>query len=178
MSRRTSSADPHASARAAWRLRLLGRPALVAADGSRSMALRPKDAALLALVALAGPIQGDRLAAMLWPTATARQADTSLRQRVFRLRRDSGVALVEHTGATMTLAAGVDIDLPATLAAIHSDESAGRAELFGDVDFDDLPELAEWLRGARAQWREQRDAALAAAAAECEQSGASARSAA
>ena len=171
---RPTRATAHASARAAWRLCLLGRPALVASDGSRSLALRPKDAALLALVALAGPVQSERVAAMLWPSATSRQADTSLRQRIFRLRRDSGTALID-TGATMALASDVAVDLAETLAAIRSDENAGRAELLGDLDFDDLPDFAEWLRGEREQWRERRDGALAAAVAECEQSGAVAR---
>ena len=67
------------------------------------MALRPKDAALLAVIALSGPIKADHLAAMLWPAASARQADTSLRQRLFRLRRDSGAALVSG-GSLLSLA--------------------------------------------------------------------------
>src|SRR6516165_9763233 len=111
---RPTRASTHA--RAAWRVCLLGRPALVAsAEGGRSLALRPKDAALLALVALAGPVQSERVAALLWPTATARQADTSLRQRIFRLRRDSGATIVD-TGVTMALAADVEVDLAAALA--------------------------------------------------------------
>ncbi|MBV9891128.1 MAG: AAA family ATPase, partial [Rhizobacter sp.] len=172
--RPTRVAATRASPRAAWRLCLLGRPTLVAADGSRSLALRPKDAALLALIALAGPVQSERVGAMLWPEATARQADTSLRQRIFRLRRASGAALVE-TGTALVLAHDVDLDLSATLAAIGSDENAGGAELLGDVDFDDLPEVAEWLRGERARWHKQRDEALAAAVTECEHGGAIAR---
>src|SRR5215831_15559653 len=122
MPRQTRATAP-TSTRAEWRLCLLGRPALVATvDAGRSLALRPKDAALLALVALGGPVQS---------------------QRIVRLRRDSGATLVD-TGATMALAAGVDVDLAATLAAIGSDENAGRAELLGDLDFDDLPDFAEW----------------------------------
>ena len=46
----------------------------------------------------------------------------------------------------VTLAGDVDTDLAATLAAIAVDEHAGRDELLGDLDFDDLPELADWLR--------------------------------
>ena len=88
----------------AWRLRLFGRPALVEAETQREVGLRPKDAALLAVVALAGPIEAAHLAAWLWPAASARQADTSLRQRLFRLRRDSGATLVT-TGALLGLAA-------------------------------------------------------------------------
>jgi DNA-binding SARP family transcriptional activator len=159
---------------ATWQLRLLGRPALVSMAPARSIALRPKDAALLAVVALSGPIQSAHLAAMLWPTATTRQADTSLRQRLFRLRRETGQALVS-SGALMSLAPGVSPDLGATLEQIDLDEHAGRADLLGDLDFDDLPELAAWVGAERQKWREQRDAALAAAAAFCEKTGAVAR---
>ncbi len=157
-----------------WQLRLLGRPALVATASTRSIALRPKDAALLAVVALSGPIQSERLGAMLWPTVTARQADTSLRQRLFRLRREAGKALVT-SGSPVSLAPGLGHDLTTTLEQIHQDEHAGQAELLGDLDFDDLPELAAWLQAEREKWRQQRDGALAAAAASCEKSGAVAR---
>jgi hypothetical protein len=164
----TTARGPRKEPAPAWQLRLLGRPGLLAADGLRSIALRPKDAALLALVALAGPIQSDHVAALLWPTATGKQADTSLRQRLFRLRRETGMALV-GSGATMTLEPGLGHDLAATLEQIAIDEHAGRAELLGDLDFDDLPDLAAWVGAERRKWSEQRDSALAAAAAACEQ---------
>ena len=79
------------------------------------------------------------------------------------------------SGALMSLAPGLGHDLAATLEQIAVDEHAGRAELLGDLDFDDLPELAAWVGAERRKWREQRDAALAAAAAACEQAGAIAR---
>jgi hypothetical protein len=64
-----STADrDDAAASGAWRLRLLGTPALVSADGIRSLALRTKDAALLDVIARAGPIQSERVAALLWPS--------------------------------------------------------------------------------------------------------------
>jgi len=170
----TTTRGPRKEPAPAWQLRLLGRPGLVAADGLRSIALRPKDADLLALVALAGPIQSDHVAALLWPAATGKQADTSLRQRLFRLRRETGMALV-GSGATMTLEAGLRHDLAATLEQIAVDEHAGRAELLGDLDFDDLPDLAAWVGAERRKWNEQRDSALAAAASDCEQAGAIAR---
>jgi len=68
----TTTRGPRKEPAPAWQLRLLGRPGLVAADGLRSIALRPKDADLLALVALAGPIQSDHVAALLWPAATGK----------------------------------------------------------------------------------------------------------
>ncbi|MCB2021949.1 MAG: hypothetical protein KDG44_14220, partial [Burkholderiaceae bacterium] len=57
----------------AWQLRLLGRPCLASVPPGRTIVLRPKDAALLAVVALSGGIKADHLSAMLWPGASARQ---------------------------------------------------------------------------------------------------------
>ncbi|MBE7420575.1 MAG: AAA family ATPase [Ideonella sp.] len=157
-----------------WRLQLLGQPALIAQGDQRTLPLRPKDAALMALIALAAPIKGERVAALLWPAASARQADTSLRQRLFRLRRETGMHLVS-SGALLQLSAEVVPDLAATLQRLRGDEDAGRAELLGDLDFDNLPELAQWVRAERRKWREQRAEVLAAMAAACEKDGAVAR---
>ncbi len=157
-----------------WELRLLGPPALVARDPDRTLALRPKDAALLALVALAAPVKPGQIAAMLWPAASARQADASLRQRIFRLRRETQATLVS-TGALLQLAGDLAADLDAALARLRDDEHAAAGELLAGLDFDDLPELADWLRAARRRWREQRLQALAEAAAASEQQGALAR---
>lgn len=150
-------------------LRLLGAPALVV--GGRVIALSAKDAGLLALVALAGPIRADRVAVMLWPAATTRQADTSLRQRLYRLRREAGVLLVS-AGTTLRLSPDTRTDLAPALDAITSNELARADELLGDLDFEDLPELAEWMRAQRRAWRGQCNAALAAAADRCEKEGA------
>ena len=153
-------------------LRLLGTPRVEA--GARVLRLSPKDAALLALTALAGPIRAERVAALLWPSAAARQADTSLRQRLYRLRRDATTPLVT-SGPMLGLAPEVRTDLADELECIGLDESAGGAELLGDLDYGDMPDFAEWLRLERRKWRERRDAALAAAASECERAGAIAR---
>lgn len=148
---------------------LLGVPRLHVGD--RSIALSAKDAALLVLVACAGPLRAERVAALLWPTASASQADTSLRQRLYRLRREAQIPLVD-SGATLALRPDVRTDLADALAAIASDEHAGAGELLGDLAFDELPDFAEWLRALRRHWNEQRAAALAAAADRCEKEGA------
>jgi DNA-binding SARP family transcriptional activator len=157
-----------------WRLVLLGLPRLTRDDPASSLRLSPKDAALLALVALDGPVAADHVAALLWPAVEGHKANTSLRQRLFRLRRECGANVVT-AGSVLQLAPGVYTDLSPTLACIASDTEAGRDELLGDLDFDDQPELAAWARMARSRWREQRDAAIATAAARCEASGAIAR---
>ncbi|MCO5124543.1 MAG: AAA family ATPase [Rhizobacter sp.] len=174
----SASPDPAGSGLArpehAWQLRLLGRPCLASLPPGRTIVLRPKDAALLAVVALSGGIKADHLSAMLWPGASARQADNSLRQRLFRLRREASNPLVT-TEAQLHLARGIGTDIEPTLHRILEDETAGQDELLGDLEFDGLPDLAEWLRAERRKWRDQRTSALADAAAACEKSGAVAR---
>lgn len=154
-----------------WRLVLLGLPHLAREEPPATLRLSPKDVALLAVVALDGPVAADRVAALLWPSVGSRKADASLRQRLFRLRRECGSNIV-LAGGLLRLAPGVDTDLGAALSSLTTDAEAGRDELLGDLEFDDLPELADWVRSARAQWRERREAAMSAAAAQCEASGA------
>jgi DNA-binding SARP family transcriptional activator len=151
---------------------LLGAPAVAVAG--RRIALSAKDAALLCLAARAGPIRADRVGALLWPASTARQADTSLRQRLYRLRRDAGVPLVSG-GTMLELAPHVQTDLATRLAQLAHDEQAPTGDLLGDLDFDALPELADWLHAQRRDWRASCGDALAAAAAQCEHDGALAR---
>jgi DNA-binding SARP family transcriptional activator len=157
-----------------WCLQLLGVPCLVRTGSPQMVRLSAKDAALLAVVALDGPVPPEHAAALIWPAVDHRKADTNLRQRLFRMRRDLGANLV-NGGALLRLAPEVETNLAATLARIASDENAGRDELLGTLQFEDLPELARWLHAARTRWHEQRDAALAGAAAQCESSGAIAR---
>ena len=75
-----------------------------------SAALAPRDAALLAWLALEGPTPRSRLAALLWPQSTPESAGNALRQRLFQLRRQLGVELVSGS-AILSLAAGVEHDL-------------------------------------------------------------------
>ena len=144
-----------AEAAAQWQLRLLGEASLVERGSLRAIVLRPKDAALLALVALTGSVQPEHVAGLLWPAATARQADTSLRQRLFRLRRETGATLVV-TSAQLSLATDLSTDLAPVLDLLREDEQAGRSELLGDLQFDKLPELAAWVGAERQRWRGQR----------------------
>lgn len=157
-----------------WTLRLIGCPALVAPHGATRIDLRPKDAAMLAVVALAGPVAPGRLTSWLWPDARGGRADNNLRQRLFRLRRDSGRQLV-LAAPLLALAPDLRTDVEAALDALSSDPQAAREELLADLRFDELPELDDWLSAERRRWRTRRDDAIAAAAAECERRGALAR---
>ncbi|MFT3665848.1 hypothetical protein [Piscinibacter sp.] len=146
------STVPDTSAAGRWQLLLLGTPRLLRDDASSAVVrLSVKDAALLAIVALDGPVAAERVAALVWPGADTRKADTSLRQRLFRLRRECGAAIVA-SGSRLALAEGVATDLAATLARIATDPDAGRDALLGDLAFDDWPELADWVRQARTRW--------------------------
>ena len=151
------------------RLCLLGRPRIVVA--ARSIDLSPKDGALLALAALAAPIRPERVAGLLWPDASVRQADASLRQRIYRLRRDTGHPLVT-SGASFGLETGVTTDAASELAALAAQGHWPLPELLGDLAFDALPEFSGWLMAQRQQWREDGLEALVACAERKEREGA------
>lgn len=149
-----------------WRLQLFGAPQLVQPERS-ALALSRKDAALLALVCLAGPLPTARAASLLWPEATAAGAVNNLRQRLYRLRRDTAARLVEAADS-MTLApdlAGVQWPAPQALAG---DSGAWDGEPLGAHDYDDHPDFAAWLQQQREGWRNRRTEALAALADEAE----------
>ncbi len=119
-------------------LQLAHSPCFVDADGS-ACALAPRDAALLAWLALEGPTPRARLATLLWPDSEPETARNSLRQRLFQLRKQLGAALVSGS-TTLALAAGVTHDL---------DDSDS---VLGDAMHDFGAELLAWL----AQQRERR----------------------
>ena len=106
------------------------------ADGSSS-ALAPRDAALLAWLALEGPTPRTRLAELLWPESGLTAARNTLRQRLFRLRKHCG-ELVEG-GEILRLAGAVRHDLG---------DSDG---VLGGLQFPDAPALDAWLREQREQ---------------------------
>jgi DNA-binding SARP family transcriptional activator len=159
---------------ARWCLRLLDSPSLIRSDASATKRLSPKDAALLALIALDGPLESGHAAALIWPDATEKKGDASLRQRLFRLRRETGASLVE-TGALLKLAPDLETDLDATLARLAEDEHAAAGDLLPGLSFDAQADLSDWLIEARRRWRTRRDAVLTEAAQACEASGAVAR---
>lgn len=124
-------------------LALRGAPQ-VRADGP-PRPLSALDGALLAWLALEGATARERLAALLWPHSDPASARNALRQRLFRLRRQAGVDLVEG-GAVLQLAAGVVHDLGAVDPAGPL-EAAG---LLAELTLPECPALDEWLRQQRA----------------------------
>lgn len=152
---------------AAWSLVLFGAPQLTHADRP-AKALSRKDAALLALVSLAGPLPTARAASLLWPQAPATGAVNNLRQRLYRLRRDTEARLVEAAASLALAPDFAGLQLP-TREALSADSGAWDGELLGAHEYDDHPDFAAWLQQQREAWRARRCEALATLAYEAEQ---------
>jgi DNA-binding SARP family transcriptional activator/tetratricopeptide (TPR) repeat protein len=92
----------------AIRLELSNRALLHA--GSGALVLNARDAALLAWLAIEGPTTRGRVAALLWPAISVEEARSALRQRLFQLKKQAGVAVVTGDGV-LALAECVTHDL-------------------------------------------------------------------
>lgn len=141
------------------RLQLLRSPQLLRPDG-RAAALNRKDAALLALLAVDGPTSRERVVALLWPGDEEATGRNTLRQRLFRLKRAAGAELVRSDGP-LALQPEVEHDLQGLERALEADPRARAGELLGELCFDELPDFADWLAGARQRWRSARGDRLA-----------------
>jgi DNA-binding SARP family transcriptional activator/tetratricopeptide (TPR) repeat protein len=97
------------SSLAGLRLCLSGNPHVAWPDG-RMTALADVDAALLAWLALEGATSRGRLATLLWPDSALAAARTTLRQRLFQLKKVLGCELISGQ-ATLALAPDVTHDL-------------------------------------------------------------------
>jgi DNA-binding SARP family transcriptional activator len=148
------------------RVRLTGAPQLVFGDGP-AHELERREAALLALIAIEGPTPRSKAAALLWADADTDRQRSSLRQRIFQLRRRAGCDVIP-AGEVLALAQTVEHDLTAIAPRLADDPDAGSGELLGDFDYSDCPGLDEWVSAAREQWRTARMHALAEVAARLE----------
>ncbi|HQR20737.1 MAG TPA: BTAD domain-containing putative transcriptional regulator [Burkholderiaceae bacterium] len=126
--------------------------------GGEGCDLEPKDALLLAYLAIEGPTPRGRLAALLWPEVDEERARGNLRQRLLRLKRTTGVELVSGNPVAQ-VADGIAHDL------------ADAHELLEGIDADEIVGLAEWLQAQRGRRRSARYDALDAAATRAEQNG-------
>jgi DNA-binding SARP family transcriptional activator len=129
----------------AWRLALSGAAQAQGPDG-RAHALAPRDAALLAWLAVEGPTPRAQLAALLWPEVAPEAARNALRQRLFQLKRQLGVEIVAGS-VTLALAEGVTHDL------VDAEQLLGTQNLGLGAAFDDW--LANQREARRAQLRQQ-----------------------
>lgn len=124
----------------------LGAAGRAIVAGARAVDLEPKDALLLAYMAVEGPTPRGRLAALLWPDVDEERARGNLRQRLLRLRRAVGIELV----------VGQPV---ARLADRVTHDLHDCAELLSGLDLSQAGALAEWLEAnrekrlrARADW--------------------------
>lgn len=127
-------------------LRLHAEPAIALASDGAWIPLERKDAAWLSVLALDGPTARDTLASWIWPDVSLKTANTSLRQRIFRLRRKLNHELV-RAGASMSLLGDV---------AAFADP-----ECLAGLDYADCLEFAAWLAEHRTRQRQRRLEALA-----------------
>jgi DNA-binding SARP family transcriptional activator len=126
--------------------------------GAAAVPLAPRDAALLAWLAVQGPTSRDRLAAMLWPGSSETQAHTALRQRLFRLKKQLGRD-VAFGSPLLQLTPGISHDL------------ADAGEILGSLALPDAPELEAWLRQERERRLSREQDALASQAQSLEDAG-------
>lgn len=162
-----ASRRPASAAGTALRLCLLGVPRLEL-PGVAPHVLQRRDAALLALVVLGGPVQRARAAARVWPDADTEGARNNLRQRLFRLRRTAGFDLL-GSEEVLVLAEGVEADLDMSDERLLGNPHDAEGDLLGNLDFGDCAELADWVDAERQRWRARRAAALADIAARLEE---------
>lgn len=119
-------------------LRLSATPLWQPADGGAPVVLPPRDAALLAWLAIEGPTSRARLATLLWPESPTESARNALRQRLFQLRKLLG-AEVAAGSTLLALADGIAHDLAEADTVLGSDPHDYSAE------------FAAWLAAQRAQ---------------------------
>lgn len=116
-------------------------------------ALTPKDAALLAKLALDGPQARGALCVLLWPDATAHQGAANLRQRASRLKKASGARFID-VGDTVSLHPALQVDVSA-LDALDDAALLAAGPLLAGVDLGMHDDLDRWLAQARTQVAER-----------------------
>ncbi|GGR30885.1 ATP-binding protein [Deinococcus ruber] len=127
-----------------WRLELLGSAQLVHADG-RTLRLDRRTAALLAVLALDGGDRRARLAALLWPGTPDAAARNNLVHLLRKLRAVDGAELIDASDASLRLAPGVSVD------ALEAPQHIGTPPrpLLAEFEYDDAPDLADWVLSQR-----------------------------
>jgi DNA-binding SARP family transcriptional activator/predicted ATPase len=144
-----------------WRLQLSGTPQLLSAEGA-CLALERRDAALLALLAIDGPVARNRAAALLWPDEVLEQVRGRLRQRIYALKVRLGQEIIKGK-ATLCFTP--------TLRWPGFGEERAEGALLGDDAYADMPEFADWLGTMRDRLQSVRRERLAGEASSLEQRG-------
>ncbi|WP_170131196.1 BTAD domain-containing putative transcriptional regulator [Deinococcus yavapaiensis] len=140
-----------------WRFTLLGSPQLIAPDG-RFIRCEGKTLALLAYLAVEGATSRARLVSLLWPETEESAARNNLVHLLRRLRKACGASLVP---GHETLALGPEVrtdiaDVQDHSGAYEAGDALPDGAFLDGVDYDDLPDLADWLLAAREQFSMRR----------------------
>jgi DNA-binding SARP family transcriptional activator len=145
----------------AQRYRVLGANLLQLQD--RTLTPERKTAAVLTYLALEGPTTRSKLAGLLWPDAPEGTARNNLSQTLRRLRGVGGDGLIGGDDP-LQLSPELRVDAAELRVRAFSGEAEGvlelAGELLGTLDYDDLPEFADWLYGEREALLELRRGAL------------------
>lgn len=116
--------------------------------GEQALADR-RAAAVLAMLAVEGNVWAHRLAETLWPEASTAQALMALGALRIELTESAGLRLIEGV-ELLQLAAGIAVRIGASdhdLDHLADEHLAPR--LLGAYAYDDLAELADWLRATQ-----------------------------
>jgi DNA-binding SARP family transcriptional activator len=155
-----------------WKLELFGRGQLVGED--LVVRLERKTAALFAFLALEGATSRSKLAGMLWADSTEESARSSLRQRLYRLRTSVGKDLIV-SDEPLRLDPSLAIDAVRFESLIFTSEYGKALELEGELlagnDYDDCPDLNDWVLAARERLEAGRREALSSEANRLETAG-------
>ncbi|WP_350241716.1 BTAD domain-containing putative transcriptional regulator [Deinococcus sonorensis] len=151
-----------------WQLHLLGQPRLISPAGEPRRCDR-KPLAVLTYLAVEGSTSRSRLAGLLWPDTLESTARNNLVQLLRRMKRTYGDDLVT-AGDTLELSPLVQVMLPEWFRGSGTPQgevTPQPGELLEGVDFDDMPDLADWLLSqrehigaAQTAWLNQMAAAL------------------
>ena len=128
---------------------LLGTPCLLPLGGA-PVYLGPRDAALLALVVLHGPLTRATLASWMWPEVASARALNNLRQRLFQLRQVAGGELLTlHDSLALSAAWRHDL-VPQPARWRHGD---AHPQLLGGVELQAWPALSARIDDERQRWQ-------------------------
>jgi len=151
------------------RLHLLGEPKVDVAGAT--VQLERKEAGLLALLAVDGPTQRNKIASLLWPDKGDGAARNNLRQRLHLLRRRAGCDLTETSSDMLHLADTVWHDIGGFGELLIQDVAAAPGDLLEALNYSDCEHFDAWARAARQQWRVARRSKLAEITSRLERDG-------
>lgn len=147
------------------RLQLLGPARLQTPNGQ--VVFERKTAAVLAYLALEGPTPKYRLAGWLWPESGESTARNNMRQLLRRLRLSSNNLIQGEERIALNPQVACDA---CELSSLNLDQVLQLdGQLLDGFDYDDTPELADWLEGVRQEFKELRWRATEAQAEQLEQ---------